>query len=688
MARSPPCNSFLAEKRLWIDNAPALEKNGGSCLSQLSGGLDCLCVTSLDLRCTVCNNKLSSWYFERDGHLYCRQDYMAKFGEACNGCAQIITGPVMVAGEHKYHPDCFVCIKCSTFIGDGDGYALVERSKLYCGKCYHSILVPIITSSPASRVPHMVQLVTIPPTPDGQKRFSISVEETMQYPTSPTPTSEKVSVQSLCVKEVDPTPSEASLRVGDRILEVNGTPVRTQNLHELDRLISQSKTELQLTVEHDPTSPSSATTITTKSKTTTTTTTTTKTTTREVKEGPTSVKHHSTETHKPKTLNIAARLEIHQSNEEKEQKKQTIPITRPERGASMSKMKKPSDNGNLGQTLTSPINRASSLKQCTKSHRIFRPSDLIKGEVLGQGFFGKAIKVTHRGTGEVMVVKELIRFEDDAQRNFLKEVKVLRSLDHVHVLKFIGVLYKDKKLSLVTEYIDGGTLRDVIINMDCDYPWLHRINISRDISLGMTYLHSMGIIHRDLNSQNCLVRKNGLVVVADFGLARIMVQDKTDPRVPSFDRSSGTRRSGRKKRYTVVGNPFWMAPEMLKGKAYDERVDVFSFGIIMCELIGRVSANPDHLPRTMQFGLNVALFKEQYCDGCPVRLLDIATKCCEIEPEKRPDFNDLQAWLKSLSLKVETNGIQNGTIRTISIPVSTTATSSTTTPADNLPASD
>ena len=45
----------------------------------------------------MCNNKLSSWYFERDGHLYCRQDYMAKFGEACNGCAQIITGPVMVS---------------------------------------------------------------------------------------------------------------------------------------------------------------------------------------------------------------------------------------------------------------------------------------------------------------------------------------------------------------------------------------------------------------------------------------------------------------------------------------------------------------------------------------------------------------------------------------------------------------
>jgi len=62
-----------------------------------------------------------------------------------------------------------------------------------------------------------------------------------------------------------------------------------------------------------------------------------------------------------------------------------------------------------------------------RTHRIFRPSDLIHGEVLGKGCFGQAVKVTHQETGEVMVMKELIRFDEETQRTFLKEVSGVRS---------------------------------------------------------------------------------------------------------------------------------------------------------------------------------------------------------------------------------------------------------------------
>lgn len=104
-----------------------------------------------------------------------------------------------------------------------------------------------------------------------------------------------------------------------------------------------------------------------------------------------------------------------------------------------------------------------------------------------------------------MVMKELIRCDEETQKTFLTEVKVMRSLDHPNVLKFIGVLYKDKKLNLLTEYIEGGTLKDFLRNAD-PFPWQQKVSFAKGIASGMAYLHSMCIIHRDLNSHNCLIK--------------------------------------------------------------------------------------------------------------------------------------------------------------------------------------
>ncbi|KAL9705025.1 hypothetical protein quinque_008543 [Culex quinquefasciatus] len=243
--------------------------------------------------------------------------------------------------------------------------------------------------------------------------------------------------------------------------------------------------------------------------------------------------------------------------------------------------------------------------------------------------------MTHRAvTQEVMVLKELYRVDEEAQKNFLKEVAVLRSLSHHNVLRFIGVLYKDKKLHLVTEYIPGGSLKELIHDSGLPLSWKQRICFARDISCGMSYLHSMNIIHRDLNSLNCLVREDRTVIVADFGLARIIKQ----PFSTAFEKCSqnggsgtlGRRGRPRRQRYTVVGNPYWMAPEMMRGNKYDEKVDIFSFGIMLCEIIGRVQADPDFLPRTSDFGLNQAVFKEKFCDQCPEPFYKIAFCCCDL----------------------------------------------------------
>ncbi|XP_064459516.1 LIM domain kinase 1-like isoform X2 [Ornithodoros turicata] len=564
------------------------------------------------MRCSRCDKSLSNWYFEKDGMLFCRGDYLSTYGESCQNCSAVITGPVMVAGEHKFHPECFCCTSCGAFIGDGDSYALVERSKLYCGTCYKHHMQPLSKKSEL-KGPHSIQLVEIPMGCSSARSIKLSADSRSLH-------------SGVHIADLDMNPDLMALHIGDKILEVNGTPLKHQSLEEIEDLIKSTNKVLQLTIEHDPNS----------------------TLPRCPLLFPSRRKALSDKERRYKKKDDGSGP----ANSRARQLKRSTGVR--ERSSSLPRMLV-SDPPTSSSQASFDLNRTKSFRIEPKSQRIFRASDLVQGKLLGKGFFGQVYLVTHKETGEVMVLKELHRLDDEAQKHFLKEVAVLRSLNHENVLRFIGVLYRDKRLHLVTEYVSGGSLRDLLHDSLEPLPWEQRVNLARDIAAGMCYLHSMNIIHRDLNSHNCLVKEDRTAVVADFGLARIMNDQTTHSAARRFSPATGVKRTTprkheRKKRYTVVGNPYWMAPEMMKGKKYDEKVDIFSFGIIMCEIIGRVQADPDYLPRSNDFGLNTVLFKEKFCANCPESFYKIAFLCCEIDPEKRPPFELLEKWLAGISL--------------------------------------
>uniref|UniRef100_A0A4W3JU95 LIM domain kinase 2 n=1 Tax=Callorhinchus milii TaxID=7868 RepID=A0A4W3JU95_CALMI len=561
--------------------------------------------------CCVCCDRLSTWYYEKDGKLYCHNDYGLKFGESCHGCSLVMTGPVMVAGQYKFHPECFSCMHCKVIIGDGDTYALVQRSKLFCGTCHNQIVLSpmferLFPDSLQDLLPHILTLVSIPAATHGKRGFSVSIDGD----SSTTATS--VQINNVSRMQISPDVQKV-IHPGDRVLEINGTPIRNLFVDEVEDLIQKTNQSLQILIEHDPVLQA-----------------------REVPE-------HSACSLSPSSLQHC-----------KETLADEGTLRRRSLRRSNSTCKSPGPSSPTAPMLNREISRSESLRSITScSHRIFRPCDLIHGEVLGKGFFGQAIKVTHKASGEVMVMKELIRCDEETQRTFLKEVKVMRGLHHTNVLRFIGVLYKDKKLNLITEYIEGGTLKDYIRNMD-HFPWEDRISFARGIASGMTYLHSMCIIHRDLNSHNCLVKLDKSVVVADFGLSRLVVEHKKPPQEKTLPRKRMLKKIDRKKRYTVVGNPYWMAPEMINGKSYDEKVDIFSFGIVLCEIIGQVYADPDFLPRSMDFGLNVDAFFEKFVPkDCPPAFFPLTVACCDLDPEKRPPFSKLEDWFEALTLYLE-----------------------------------
>lgn len=595
-------------------------------------------------RCCDCECSLSHWYYEREGQLYCKKHYWSRFGEQCHGCKETVsTGLVMVAGEQKYHPECFICMSCEMVIGDGDTYMLVERSRLYCGQCFCQGVVPAVRSASLTQRPHMVALVFLPPTSAGQRGLTISADFSQD------------KKFLITITNLDPGLSPdllSSVQTGDHVLEVNGIPVHNISPEEINRLIQDTSRPLQLIIEHNPHSPHDL---------------------LQTDSPPKNISRPDSRVHdKLTSIHNLPSLEEEPSTPEGRQGEQ-LSISSPQhqgitglrtrhilRSCSIDKCPlSPGALSCLSQKRDMVRSESLRVDPGERTHRIFRPSDLIHGEVLGKGCFGQAVKVTHQQTGEVMVMKELIRFDEETQKTFLKEVKVMRCLDHPNVLKFIGLFYKDKRIHFVSEYIQGGTLRETIEKMEEDFPWNIKVGYAKDIAAGMAYLHSMNVIHRDLNSYNCLVRENQSVVVADFGLARLVMDEKNRNRTSSLERSvkgtlSELRKPDRRKRYTVVGNPYWMAPEMIHGKTYDERVDIFSFGIMTCEIIGRVSADPDYLPRTNDFGLNVESFLQQYHPPqCPSAFLPLAVLCCDMDADKRPSFSKLEEWLDNLLMNLD-----------------------------------
>ena len=125
--------------------------------------------------------------------------------------------------------------------------------------------------------------------------------------------------------------------------------------------------------------------------------------------------------------------------------------------------------------------------------------------------------------------------------------------------------------------------------------------------------------------QNVLIKKleNGEMraVVGDFGLAT---------RIPD-SKNGGSK-------LCTVGSPYWISPECLKGQYYDESSDVFSYGIVLCELIARVEADPDQLPRTNNFGLDYMAFLDLCNYDVVPDFLNLAFMCCSVESRSRPTF--------------------------------------------------
>ncbi|KAF7822917.1 serine/threonine-protein kinase EDR1-like isoform X1 [Senna tora] len=194
-------------------------------------------------------------------------------------------------------------------------------------------------------------------------------------------------------------------------------------------------------------------------------------------------------------------------------------------------------------------------------------SELTVGTRVGIGFFGEVFRGIWNGTDVAIKVFLEQDLTTENMEDFCNEISILSQLRHPNVILFLGACTKPPRLSMVTEYMEMGSLYYLIhlSGQKKKLSWRRRLKMLRDICRGLMCIHRMKIIHRDLKSANCLVNKHWTVKICDFGLSRIMTDS------PMKDSSS-------------AGTPEWMAPELIRNEPFTEKCDIFSLGVLMWEL--------------------------------------------------------------------------------------------------------
>ncbi|XP_020589176.1 serine/threonine-protein kinase STY46-like [Phalaenopsis equestris] len=220
----------------------------------------------------------------------------------------------------------------------------------------------------------------------------------------------------------------------------------------------------------------------------------------------------------------------------------------------------------------------------------------------------------------------------DMQRDFAQEVYIMRKVRHKNVVKFIGACTKPPNLFIVTEYLSGGSVYDYLHTQQGVFSLPSLLRVAIDVSKGMNYLHQNNIIHRDLKTANLLMDENEVVKVADFGVACV----KTQPGIMTAE--TGTYR--------------WMAPEVIEHKPYDHKADVFSFGIMMWELLAGKLPYESLTPLQAAVGVLKTGLRPIIPKNTHPKLTLLIEKCWQKDPALRPDFSEILDTLTCIANEV------------------------------------
>ncbi|KAL0910919.1 hypothetical protein M5K25_019016 [Dendrobium thyrsiflorum] len=254
---------------------------------------------------------------------------------------------------------------------------------------------------------------------------------------------------------------------------------------------------------------------------------------------------------------------------------------------------------------------------------------------LGSGTFGAVYHGKWRGAD--VAIKRIHDtyfsgkswIQEQTRANFWNEILMLANLHHPNIITFYGIVWDgpEGSFAAVTEYMVDGSLRNALINYSRFFDKRKCLLIAIDVAFGMEYLHDQNIIHFDLKSDNLLVNlrdpQRPICKVGDFGLSKVKCNTL----------SSGSAR----------GTIPWMAPELLNGRRdlVSEKVDVYSFGIVMWELLMGQEPYANIPDEAIIDGIVSNTLRPSVPDSCDPEWRSLMEQCWSTEPSKRPCFIEI-----------------------------------------------